>query len=200
VRSDPPDPFARVDPSDDRVFYSLDRKVTHIEVGAIEALRDFYASVIPPRARVLDLMSSWRSHLPGGLGSVTGLGMNAPEMADNPALTGGFIVHDLNRQPRLPFRTAAFDACVCSVSVQYLVRPIEVWAEVRRVLRPGGPCAVSFSNRCFPTKAILLWRATGDADHVQVVAHYLTEAGFAGVVGSELASPDDPVWVVVGRS
>jgi SAM-dependent methyltransferase len=195
-----PDPFARVDPTDDRVFYSFERKVTHIEAGAIEALRDFYASITPSGGRVLDLMSSWRSHLPGGLGPVTGLGMNAAEMADNPALTAGFIVHDLNRQPRLPLRSAAFDACVCSVSVQYLVRPVEVWAEVRRVLKPGSPCAVSFSNRCFPTKAVLLWRATADADHLQVVGRYLVEAGFTDVTGSKLQSPDDPVWVVVGRS
>lgn len=195
-----PDPFARVDPSDDGVFYSLDRKVTHIEGGAIEALRQYYGSIIPAGARVLDLMSSWRSHLPAGLGPVTGLGMNAAEMADNPALTGGFIVHDLNRQPRLPFRAAAFDACVCSVSVQYLIRPIEVWAEVRRVLQPGGPCAVSISNRCFPTKAILLWRATADGDHVQLVSRYLAEAGFDRVGAAALESPDDPVWVVAGRS
>jgi len=195
-----PDPFARVDRTDDRNFYALVRKVTHIEAGAIEALRQFYGSVIPAGARVLDLMSSWRSHLPGGLGPVTGLGMNAAEMADNPALDGGFIVHDLNRQPRLPFRTATFDAAVCSVSVQYLVRPVEVWSEVRRVLRPGAPCAVSFSNRCFPTKAILLWRATHDADHVRVVSRYLVDAGFTSVGFSELASPDDPVWAVVGRS
>jgi len=71
---------------------------------------------------------------------------------------------------------------------------------VRRVLRPGGPCAVSFSNRCFPTKAVLLWRATGNADHLQVVGRYLVEAGFTDVTGSKLQSPDDPVWVVIGRS
>src|SRR5205823_12745144 len=111
-------------------FYAVERKVVHLEPGAIAALRAFYASELAPGAVVLDLMSSWRSHLPEGLGAVTGLGMSAAEMADNPQLSS-FVVHDLNREPRLPFDDASFDAVVCAVSVQYLIRPVEVFTDVQ---------------------------------------------------------------------
>src|SRR5437764_14548904 len=112
-----------MDETDDRGFYALPRLVTHIEPGAIEALRRRYGELLPPGGRVLDVMSSWRSHLPDGLGPVIGLGMNAEEMAGNPQLHEA-LVHDLNDDPRLPFEDASFDAVVCSVSVQYLTSPI----------------------------------------------------------------------------
>lgn len=194
------DPFARVDPEDDARFYAVVRKVTHIEDGAIEALRAFYGSVLPQGRRVLDLMSSWRSHLPhDGLGEVVGLGMNGPEMDDNPQLSS-WVVHDLNATPALPFADDEFDAAVCTVSVQYLTSPIEVFADVRRVLRPGSPFAVAFSNRCFPTKAVAIWRYGTDADHVDLVRAYFANAGFADVADRRLPSPDDPVFVVTGTA
>lgn len=193
------DLFARIDPADDAEFYAVERKVVHIEPGAIAALRDHYARVLPPGEPVLDLMSSWRSHLPAGLGRVTGLGMNGPEMVDNPQLDEA-VVHDLNADPRLPFAEHAFGACVCAVSVQYLTRPIQVFADVRRVLRPDGPVVVSFSNRCFPTKAVAIWRSSTDADHIQLVGHYLLEAGFGDVEGGPVPSSDDPLFVVQGRA
>lgn len=194
------DPFARVDASDDRYFYSIERKVTHIEDGAIETLRAFYGSLLPAGGRVLDLMSSWRSHLPhDGLGDVVGLGMNAAEMDDNPQLSS-FVLHDLNAAPVLPFDDESFDACVCTVSVQYLTSPVEVFADVRRVLVPGAPFVVAFSNRCFPTKAVAVWRYGTDADHVDLVRAYFASAGFAGVEAVRLPSPDDPVFVVTGTA
>ena len=194
----PDDPFARIDPSDDARFYSVARNVVHIEPGAIEALRRVYADHFPPHATVLDLMSSWRSHLPDGLGRVVGLGMNTEEMADNPQLDE-WVIHDLNRDPRLPFPDASFDAVVCAVSVQYLVQPIAVFTEVRRVLVSGGPVIVSFSNRCFPTKAVMAWLTTDDAGHRQLVRAYLEHAGFDGVVDEQVATPDDPLFVVRAR-
>jgi SAM-dependent methyltransferase len=196
----PSDAFARMDPSEDEAFYAFERKVVHIEAGAIEALRAAYGEILPPHARVLDLMSSWRSHLPhAGLGEVVGLGMNAAEMADNPQLNT-WLVHNLNREPQLPFDDASFDAVVCAVSVQYLVAPVAVFAEVRRVLVPGGPLVVSFSNRCFPTKAVAIWLANGDAAHRSLVRGYLEQAGFAGIVDERRPSPDDPLFVIWGRA
>jgi SAM-dependent methyltransferase len=190
--------FDRMDPSPDEAFYAYERKVVHIEAGAIEALREAYAELIPPGARVLDLMSSWRSHLPlEGLGEVVGLGMNAAEMGDNPQLDS-FVVHNLNREPMLPFPDATFDAVVCAVSVQYLTRPVEVFNDVRRVLVARGPLVVSFSNRCFPTKAVAIWLANGDAAHRTIVRGYFEEAGFVDVVDERRPSPDDPLYVVRG--
>lgn len=193
------DPFARVDPTDDAVFYAIDRKVVHLERGAIEALRSAYGELLPAGGAILDLMSSWRSHLPEGLNDVTGLGMNAAEMADNPQLAR-FVIHDLNATPRLPFDDASFNGAVCTVSVQYLTQPVEVFAEVRRVLRPGAPYAVAFSNRCFPTKAVAIWRHGTSADHLDLVRAYFANAGFDDVRDRGLLSPDDPVVLVSARA
>ena len=188
-----------MDPTDDARFYAVERKVVHIDPGAIEALRGFYRAMLPDGAHVLDLMSSWRSHLPDGMGRVDGLGMNAPEMADNPQLDG-FVVHDLNRTPSLPYDDATFDAVVCAVSVQYLVHPVEVFTDVARVLVPGGPVLVSFSNRCFPTKAVAVWLSTGDDGHRRLVRGYLTDAGFTAVTDQQLPTTDDPLFVVTGTT
>ncbi len=149
-------------------------------------------------------MSSCVSHLPDELvcASVTGLGMNRAELEANPRLTD-HLVHDLNARPVLPFDRARFDACLIAVSVQYLTRPLEVFADIARVLRPGAPCMVSFSNRMFPTKAIAIWRALGDAGHARLVAHYFALAG--GFDEPELAdlSPEpgvsDPLFAVTAR-
>jgi hypothetical protein len=194
------DPFGRADPSADRAFYLFPRKLVHIEAGAIAALRAVYGRELPAGEPILDLMSSWRSHLPEGLGPVSGLGMNEQEMADNPQLTAGHVVHDLNAEPQLPYADAAFGGVVCAVSVQYLTRPLEVFAEVRRVLRPGGPAIVSFSNRCFPTKAVRAWTHGTDADHVALVRAYLDSTGFSEVRDEAPATPDDPLFVVLGRA
>lgn len=195
------DPFSRQDPSDDARFYAVDRLVTHIEDGAIEALRTFYGGLLPVGARVLDLMSSWRSHLPhdGGFAEVVGLGMNAAEMTANPQLDS-FVVHDLNATPVLPFDDSSFDAAVCTVSVQYLTSPLDVFADLRRVLRDGAPFAVAFSNRCFPTKAVAVWLYGSDAEHLDLVRAYFASSGFTGVEHQRLTSPDDPVFVVTGSA
>jgi SAM-dependent methyltransferase len=153
---------------------------------------------------LLDLMSSWRSHLPPTLGprEVTGLGMNAEEMGDNPQLTKS-VVHDLNRDPRLPFGDGEFDGAACAVSVQYLTHPVLVFREVRRVLRPGAPFVVSFSNRCFFTKAVAVWVGTSDAQHRMLVRSYFEAAGGWGDVRDEDRSPDgngDPLYAVWGRA
>jgi ubiquinone/menaquinone biosynthesis C-methylase UbiE len=124
--------------------------------------------------------------------------MNTAEMADNPQLSE-YVVHDLNRDPRLPFEDASFDAVVCAVSVQYLTRPLEVFADVGRVLSPTGPFVVSFSNRCFPTKAVAVWLAGGDDAHRALVREYLERTGFTAVGDEQPATPDDPLSVVWGR-
>jgi SAM-dependent methyltransferase len=149
-------------------------------------------------------MSSWRSHLPEDLllGDVVGLGMNAEEMAENPQLTRS-IVHDVNRDPRLPFGDDEFDGAVCAVSIQYMTDPLSVFREVHRVLRPGAPFVVSFSNRCFPTKAVAVWLGTTDRQHVELVVAYFDGAGRWVDITDEDRSPGeggDPLYVVWART
>jgi len=197
--------FRRLDEGDDAAFYSFPRLVVHIDDGAIVALTGLHGALLPARGRVLDLMASWRSHLPAGFGGrAIGLGLNAVEMAENPQLTAA-VVHDLNREPGLPFPDATFDAVVCTVSVQYLTRPLEVFRQVRRVLRPGAPFVVSFSNRCFPDKAVALWRVTDDAEHVEVVRAYFagsTEPGAAWTAmetSGHTPALGDPLYAIWAR-
>ena len=194
--------FSRQDETDDRQFYAAPRKVVHIDEMAIAALRDtVLAETLAPGDAVLDLMSSWRSHLPENMpfARVTGLGMNAAEMADNPQLTET-IVHDLNQSPELPFADAAFDAVICTVSVQYLVRPVEVFSDVRRVLKPGGVFVVSFSNRCFPDKAVWVWLFTDDEKHQSLVSDYFLRAGFVKIAARAYEhTGGDPLFVVKGH-
>ena len=197
----PPALFARLDESGDAAFYAAPRFVVHIDEATIAALTQWYSEVLAPRADVLDLMSSWVSHLPPAealpLGQVVGLGMNAAELAANPRLTS-FDVVDLNATPRLPYRDASFDAVLCAVSIQYLTRPLEVFAEVARVLRPGGLVAIATSQRCFPTKAIRAFHELPPRDRLALIALYLERAG--GFAPAELLdrSPPgaDPLWIV----
>jgi SAM-dependent methyltransferase len=199
----PPEAYAREDESADAGFYGVPRRVVHIDDGAIAALGGLYAEVLPAGGRLLDLMSSWRSHLPAGLvvDEVVGLGLNAEEMADNPQLSKS-IVHDLNRDPRLPFGDAEFDGATCAVSIQYVTHPLRLFRELHRVLRPGAPFVVSFSNRCFPTKAVAGWLGSTDPQHRRLVRAYFEAAGGWIDVRDEDRSPlgnGDPLYAVWAR-
>ena len=193
--------FAREDESDDAQFYAPARLVTHIDDAAIAVLSAHYAAVIAPGSVVLDLMSSWVSHLPEDLplAEVIGHGMNPAELAANPRLTTSFV-QDLNRSPALPLESASFDAALCCVSVQYLQRPAEVFAELRRVLRPGAPFIVSYSNRCFPTKAVAIWRGLDTRGHASLIQRYMTLAGYTAIAAEVLANGmnGDPLVAVTG--
>ena len=195
----PPEAYCRDDESLDSGFYSSPRKVVHIDDGAIEALGAAYADILPRDGRLLDLMSAWRTHLPPGFASreVIGLGMNAEEMADNPQLTG-YTVHDLNRDPILPFGDGEFDGAMCAVSIQYVVHPLQLFREVHRVLKPGGPFVIGLSNRCFPTKAVGIWHQTSDQQHMALVRSYFEQAGGWTEITLEDRSPGtgDPLYAV----
>ncbi|MDE0660835.1 MAG: methyltransferase domain-containing protein [Gammaproteobacteria bacterium] len=191
--------FEREDEAADAVFYREPRFVAHIDDDTIAALTGYYGEFLPPGSRVLDLMSSWISHLPDvDYARVAGLGMNERELAANPRLTDA-AVHDLNDDPHLPYEDAAFDRALIAVSIQYLVQPLAVFGDLARVLTPGGRVAVAMSHRCFPTKAILAFRALGPVDRVRLVSAYLHHAGFVDI-GFEDRSPAhaDPLWIVVG--
>ncbi len=171
----PPGFFDRADPTTDTEFYAFPRLVTHIDDGAIAAVGDLYAE-LQLTGSVLDLMGSWVSHFRTAPEHLTVLGMNEQELAANPQ-AAATVVHDLNADPVLPFETESFDAAVCCVSVDYLTRPLEVFADLTRVLRPGAPFVATFSNRCFPTKAIRGWLESTDEQHCEIVVDYFRLSG-----------------------
>jgi SAM-dependent methyltransferase len=192
--------FDKLDRSPDAEFYADPRFVTHIDDGAIAVVTQAYREHLPRGGTVLDLMSSWVSHLPDDVAyrTVVGHGMNAEELAANLRLSRWFV-QDFNIDPALPLDDDQFDgACLC-VSVQYLQRPVDVFREVRRVLRPGAPFILSFSNRCFPTKAVAIWQSLLATDQQRLVAAYMRRAGFRDVVGqASIPRGGDPLWTVVG--
>ncbi|KAL5728833.1 hypothetical protein ACHQM5_001869 [Ranunculus cassubicifolius] len=159
--------------SPDRDFYAYPRFVTHVDNGFISTLTDLYRERLRPEYEILDLMSSWVSHLPSEVkySKVVGHGLNAQELAKNPRLDY-FFVKDLNKDQTLEMENSSFDAVLCTVSVQYLQQPEKVFAEVFRVLKPGGAFIVSFSNRLFYEKAIGAWREGTGYSRVQLVVEY----------------------------
>lgn len=166
---------SKLDESDDGAFYAQPRFVTHVDEGFIQQLTDLYRERLRPDMRLLDLMSSWVSHLPEEMdfAHIEGHGLNAAELARNPRLDH-FFVQNLNQNPKLPLADASVDAVLNTVSVQYLQYPEAVFTEVCRVLKPGGIAIVSFSNRMFYQKAIQIWRDSAEGDRVELAKHYFT--------------------------
>jgi SAM-dependent methyltransferase len=201
----PEEAFRRYDESPDEKFYLLPRFVTHIDQYAIAAVTQLYREFFPPGGEILDLMSSWVSHLPPEVDyrRVIGLGMNEAELRRNERLDS-YVVQNLNAEPQLPLADEEFDGCGICVSIDYLTRPVEVLREVGRVLKIGAPLIISNSNRCFPTKAIAVWHQLDDRGHMQLVERYLREAGNWKDVRGLDRSPrrlfSDPLYAVVGRS
>lgn len=196
--------FRRSDEGPDALFYLVPRFVQHIDEAALGAVTELYREYFPVSGTVLDLMSSWDSHLPpeAGYDHVVGVGMNAAELAANPRLDE-YRVHDLNRRPVLPYADDTFDGCGCCVSVDYLTQPVEVLRDVGRVLRRGAPLVVTFSNRCFPTKAVAIWHALDDQGHLDFVAGLLDRTGaFAPAEAFDRtpAGGRDPLFAVIARA
>ncbi len=195
--------FTKQDTGEDLAFYAPPRLVTHIDARATAALTGLYRAMLPEGGNVLDLMSSWISHLPDDrrYGDVVGHGMNGEELAANPRLARWFV-QDLNKDPVLALADGHFDAALCCVGVQYLQQPHDVFSQVRRVLAPGAPFIVSFSNRCFPTKAVAIWRALDTSGHAALVKLYLERAGFTRIDVQLPAdgSAGDPLVAVTGRA
>ena len=208
-----PEQRTKLDPSDDAYFYDMPRFVTHVDEGFIQRLTDLYRQRLTPSSRILDLMSSWVSHLPEDVAFswVEGHGMNAEELAKNPRLDH-FFVQNLNENPRLPLEDESFDAVLNTVSVQYLQQPEVVFEEIHRVLKPGGVAIVSFSNRMFYQKAIAAWRDGSEADRVALVKGYFNAIpGFSAPEVVAYAPPlpgilqmlglamADPYYAVIAR-
>jgi SAM-dependent methyltransferase len=190
----PKEYFQRYDESDDSAFYLYPRLTVHIDEGAIAAASALYEELLPRDGTLVDMHTFPVARL-------VGLGMNMIELEENPQLTS-FIVQDLNRKASLPFADGEFDGAICTVSVQYLTQPVEVFAEVGRVLKEGAPFIVTFSNRCFPSKAVRIWTATDDRQHMELVRLYFEFAGCFTHVKAMDRSPaswlGDPLFAAVG--
>ena len=194
--------FSRQDETPDELFYQEPRFVTHIDDATIFEITRYYREALSSSDRLLDLMSSWISHLPREISYqlVSGLGMNKEELARNPRLDD-FIVQDLNTSPRLPYADGSYDAAMIIVSIQYLIKPLEVFSEIARVLTPGGKCIVAMSHRLFPTKAIYAFQVLTPSERCRLVSGYMEQTLLIADIEIIDRSPRnaDPLWIVVGR-
>ena len=197
--------FEREDESPDALFYAQARLLVHIDDYAIEAASRLYGELLPQRGAILDLMSSYKSHMPPGLEwkRLCGLGMNEEELRANDQLTE-YLVHDINAKPALPFGDDEFDGAVVTVSVQYMTKPLETFREVCRVLKPGAPFIVTYSNRMFPTKAVRIWHALDDRERAGLIISYFKYAGGFGDAraenrGIDSGTNNDPLFAVWAR-
>jgi hypothetical protein len=208
-----PEERTKLDPTKDSDFYAFPRFVTHVDEGFIDRLTALYREILSPNTRILDLMSSWVSHLPEEMEfeHIEGHGMNGEELAKNPRLHS-YFVQDLNAQPKLPLGDSSFDAVLITVSVQYLQYPEAIFAELYRILKPNGLVVVSFSNRMFYQKAIAVWRDNSDLVRVALVKSYFKSvAGFREVqaIVRPATTPSflqmlgimvaDPFYAVIGK-
>ena len=171
--------FSRNDESEDSIFYSTDRMVSHLDGAALSTVQTIVGQlIIEKNPVVLDLMASWDSHIPESLTpeEVVGLGLNQRELSENSRLSE-YVLHDLNRDPVLPFPDSCFDVVLNTVSVDYMTRPIEVFQDVGRILKPGGLFLVIFSNRWFEQKVTHLWRTLGENERVTLVEDFFYQSG-----------------------
>jgi SAM-dependent methyltransferase len=191
-----PQEIQKVDLTDDLLFYEVPRLVYHTDESFVGKLQGLLEKILPPQAEILDLMSSWVSHLPAGYQAkrVVGHGMNKLELSQNPVLQD-YFVQNLNENPILPLEDQSFDIVLNTVSIQYLQRPVEVLQEVHRVLKPGGLVVISFSNRMFPTKAIQAWCARSDDERLDLVTRYVQAAGgFENIQAHAQSSSAPNAW------
>jgi SAM-dependent methyltransferase len=175
-----------------------------VDDTAIAAITDLYREIMPEGGAILDVMSSWIGHLPPEIvyRKVVGIGIDACILAENPFLDE-WRVQDLNQNPVLPFGNSEFDGAAICGAIQHLTRPAEVIREVGRVLRPGAPLIVTFSQRCVATKAIACWCLLDDAAQLCLVARHFVEAGnWTDIRCVDRTPPGggEPLYAVIAQS
>jgi SAM-dependent methyltransferase len=176
-----PEQRAKLDETNDADFYAYPRLVTHVDANFLDRLTNLYRERLQPQTRILDLMSSWVSHLPEEMefDCIVGQGMNGEELAKNPRLDR-YFVWDLNQNPQIPLADGEFDAVLNVVSIQYIQYPEAIFSEIHRILKPNGIAIISFSNRMFYQKAIATWRDGSEMSRVQLVKKYFNSiSGFS---------------------
>lgn len=166
-------PFQRENEEDDGLFYESTRFGSYVDSVASEHISKVYRRFLNSDMKVLDLMSGGTSHLPDDRPTIelTGLGLNQKELNKNAALDHR-TVHDLNQNPTLPFKNQQFDLVICSLSVEYLTQPKEIFKEITRILKPGAHLIITFSDRWLTQKVTRIWKMLYAFERIGLVTDF----------------------------
>ena len=199
------------DESNDELFYSMPRFVQHLDGGFRKELTNLYSDRIEAGTIILDLMSSWVSHLPASNNykEVIGHGLNEQELKANKQLSS-YWLQNLNVNQHLPLADCQIDTGLIVAGWQYLQKPEAVASELFRVVKPGGILIVSFSNRMFSSKAPLAWLESSDRERLNLISKVVRHQGWhiEELVSKEtvdsgplkwFAGKGDPFFSVIAR-
>jgi SAM-dependent methyltransferase len=203
-----PSQRTKLNPQDDRYWYDRPRLVHHSDAIFRSLVTQLYRERIPAGGTVLDLCSSWVSHLPPEVeyAKVVGHGLNAVELGENERLSQ-FFVRNFNKEPdEWALESDTFDAVLICCSVQYFQQPERVFSEIFRVLKPGGICIITFTHNLFYEKAVAAWRDGSMFSRTQLVKQYFMAVdGFTepealtSVSGGASLSPFEAAATVVEK-
>ncbi|KAH7355981.1 hypothetical protein BKA66DRAFT_574882 [Pyrenochaeta sp. MPI-SDFR-AT-0127] len=198
--------FQRYDENDDRVFYQQARLVTHIDDPAINRLTQYYDTVLPRTGKIMDMCTSWKSFYPFAVKEaiqdknleVFGVGLNAEEMKLNGVFQDAehWRVMDLNKPPydvRAGWegKDLKFNAVTCVVSIDYLIKPLEICKNLLNATNEGGSIHLVISNRCFPNKVVRRWMMLSERSRLELVGDYLHFAGWQNVEIVDVCARDE---------
>ncbi len=169
----------KIDSSDDQSFYNHPRYVYHISESFRNRLTDIYSEYLYDHHVILDLMSSWVSHLPNNISykKVIGHGMNDSELSSNKRLNS-FWVQDLNKSQNLPIEDSSIDVGLIVAGWQYLQYPEKVSLELSRIIKANSLLIISFTNRAFWTKSPKIWSDSSEEKRVNYVKSVLFSTGW----------------------
>ena len=169
----------KADISDDEIFYQQPRFVHHLSDSFRNRLTSLYSEFLLNHHIILDLMSSWVSHLPSNISykKVIGHGMNEAELSSNERLDK-FFVQNLNKKQNMPIEDSSVDVGLIVAGWQYLQYPEKVSLELSRVIKSDSLLIISFTNRAFWTKAPNIWTYSSEEKRIEYVTSVLTSNGW----------------------
>tara|TARA_Y100001968_G_C19149994_1_gene615706 strand:- start:39 stop:692 length:654 start_codon:yes stop_codon:yes gene_type:complete len=167
------------DNKDDEIFYSNPRFVYHLDKSFRNRLTSLYSEYLKPNTILLDLMSSWVSHLPENITfkKVLGHGLNKIELAANKRLDE-YWVQNFNKDQILPLEDSSVDYCTLVAGWQYLQYPELISSELKRIIKPNGQLIISFSNRAFWQKSPRIWVEGSSLDRANYISAILVSQGW----------------------
>ena len=170
----------KIDDSDDQIFYQNPRYVNHLSFSFRNRLTNLYSKYLYSNNVILDLMSSWVSHLPTNTKykKIIGHGMNESELRANKRLDS-FWVQNLNKIQILPIEDSSVDTGLIVAGWQYLQYPEKISLELSRIIKKDSLLIISFSNRAFWTKSPNIWTNSSEEGRIEYVKKVISSNGWS---------------------